>query len=125
MAFFTRKGLTVPDFPSETVLAEEPEDFVLPPPPPMMLPPSTSPIAAHRNESNKIAPKYVAPPAHVDSVSAAFNCSSNVKPPQNSTSVTPVFLTTSVSTTTAAKTDDDDDQSHFEYVVDRTYGVEV
>lgn len=56
MAFFTRKGLTVPEFPNDNVLSEEPEDLI----------------------------------------SAAADA-------------------------TAA----DDDEARFDYVVDRTYGVEV
>lgn len=34
MAFFTRKGLAVPDLPSDFVLTEEPEEFSLPATPP-------------------------------------------------------------------------------------------
>lgn len=30
MAFFTRKGITVPEFPNDCVLTEEPEEFNLP-----------------------------------------------------------------------------------------------
>lgn len=113
MAFFTRKGLTVPDFPSDSVLTEESEDFILPPLPPTILP-SISAVA-HRSEcNNKIAPKYVAPPAHVDTVGG-----SSVMPPQSPTPATPDAATT------ATNTDNDDDRSRFEYVVDRTYGVEV
>lgn len=117
MAFFTRKGLTVPDFPSDAVLTEEVEDIVLPPLPPTILPPISA--AVHRSEcNNKIAPKYVAPPAHVDIVSG-----SSVMPPPSPTPVTPSLVTDAA--ITATNTDIDDDRSRFEYVVDRTYGVEV
>lgn len=34
MAFFTRKGLAVPDLPSDFVLTEEPEEFSMPATPP-------------------------------------------------------------------------------------------
>lgn len=34
MAFFTRKGLAVPDLPSDFVLLEEPEEFYMPATPP-------------------------------------------------------------------------------------------
>lgn len=46
MVFFTRKGLNVPDLPSECVLMEEPEEFALPATPPSSSSNSTP------NESN-------------------------------------------------------------------------
>lgn len=81
MAFFTRKGITVPEFPNDCVLTEEPEEFNLP---------STPPSLA------------------------------------NSTTEEPIVAVTStdvaVGTTVAT---DSDDAKRFDYVVDRTYGVEV
>ena len=46
MAFFTRKGLTVPDLPSDYVLTEEPEEFSLP-----ATPPSSSSANSTPNEA--------------------------------------------------------------------------
>lgn len=37
MAFFTRKGLTVPEFPRDSILTEEPEEPNLPPTPPSLV----------------------------------------------------------------------------------------
>lgn len=77
MAFFTRKGITVPEFPNESVLTEEPEEFNLP---------ST--------------PSSLA----------------------NSTPEEPIVAETS---TDVAILSENGDTKRFDYVVDRTYGVEV
>lgn len=77
MAFFTRKGLAVPDLPSDFVLTEEPEEFLMPATPP----------------------------------SSTSNSTPNESTPNPSEDL------------------NGDDQTktanRFEYVVDRTYGVEV
>lgn len=76
MAFFTRKGITVPEFPNDCVLTEEPEEFNLP---------ST---------------------------------------PSSLANSTPEDQTVAENNATDAATQRDDKQ-RFDYVVDRTYGVEV
>lgn len=77
MAFFTRKGLPVPDLPTDLVLTEEPEEFSMP-----------------------------------------------ATPPSSSTNSTPNESTPNPSDefSTGDQTETD---NRFEYVVDRTYGVEV
>lgn len=47
MAFFTRKGLNVPDLPNDYVLTEEPEEFSMPATPPS----STSSANSSPNET--------------------------------------------------------------------------
>lgn len=79
MAFFTRKGITVPEFPNDCVLTEEPEEFNLP---------ST--------------PSSLA----------------------NSTPDEPIGAEKSTDDPTAVATENGD-KKRFDYVVDRTYGVEV
>lgn len=84
MAFFTRKGITVPEFPNDCVLTEEPEEFNLP---------ST--------------PSSLA----------------------NSTPEEPIVIEKSsdvlLDDPAAAVTSESSDKERFDYVVDRTYGVEV
>lgn len=77
MAFFTRKGLPVPDLPTDLVLTEEPEEFSMPATPPSSSTNSTP------NEST---------PNPSDEFSTGDQTKAN---------------------------------NRFEYVVDRTYGVEV
>lgn len=55
MAFFTRKGLNVPDLPSDYVLTEEPEEFSIPATPPSSSSANSTPNEATPNpceESN-------------------------------------------------------------------------
>lgn len=80
MAFFTRKGITVPEFPNECVLTEEPEEFNLP---------STPSSLANSTPEETI-----------------------------------VACTTPAADTTATPSENGDTK-RFDYVVDRTYGVEV
>lgn len=80
MAFFTRKGITVPEFPNDCVLTEEPEEFNLP---------ST--------------PSSLA----------------------NSTSEEPIVAEKSTDDAVTTVASESDDSKRFDYVVDRTYGVEV
>lgn len=54
MAFFTRKGLAVPDLPSDFVLTEEPEEFSMPVTPPSSTTNST-PNEATPNPSEESA----------------------------------------------------------------------
>ena len=77
MAFFTRKGLPVPDLPNDLVLTEEPEEFSMPATPPSSSTNSTP------NEST---------PNPGDEFSTGDQTETN---------------------------------NRFDYVVDRTYGVEV
>lgn len=80
MAFFTRKGITVPEFPNDCVLTEEPEEFNLP---------ST--------------PSSLA----------------------NSTPEEPIVAEKSTDDAVTTVASESDDSKRFDYVVDRTYGVEV
>lgn len=132
MAFFTRKGLTVPEFPSDTVLTEETEEFSLPPIP------STSAASAARCESiaSKSAPKYVAPSTPINNTASQLttSCSSSSSGAsiilsnaghQTIEDSEVVAAGAAASNTIVNKADDETDQSRFDYIVDRTYGVEV
>lgn len=79
MAFFTRKGITVPEFPNDCVLTEEPEEFNLPSTP--------SSLANSTPDDQTVAEQLTD-----NSAEAATQ---------------------------------HDDKQRFDYVVDRTYGVEV
>lgn len=86
MAFFTRKGITVPEFPNDCVLTEEPEEFNLPSTP--------SSLANSTPDDQSVIEKSID-----DTASAAV--------------------------VIANGSTEDSDQKRFDYVVDRTYGVEV
>lgn len=77
MAFFTRKGLPVPDLPNDLVLTEEPEEFSMP---------ATPPSSSTNSTPNESTPNPI------------DECDEN---------------------------GDQTTDSRFDYVVDRTYGVEV
>lgn len=84
MAFFTRKGITVPEFPNDCVLTEEPEEFNLP---------STPSSLANSTPEEPIVIEKSSDELSDDTV--------------------------------AAVTSEISDKERFDYVVDRTYGVEV
>lgn len=100
MAFFTRKGLTVPDFPSDNVLTEEPEEFNLPSTPSSLATPDdlTQPKSSGSGDIQK----------PISSVSTGS-------------------IDNEVAGPSRVETDEQqaDQQQRFDYVVDRTYGVEV
>lgn len=83
MAFFTRKGIIVPDLPTESVLTEEPEELCV----------SVEELS------------LVAAPCSAEIPNEACVEGAEASPESSA--------------------ENDDEQKRFDYVVDRTYGVEV
>lgn len=111
MAFFTRKGLTVPEFPNESALTEEPEEFNLPSTPSSLATPDES-------TSRKTSAE----------VSTEFESLANLETIQQQQQTTPTEPSDNhVDGTTGGERSSTAEQQtqRFEYVVDRTYGVEV
>lgn len=113
MAFFTRKGLIVPEFPSDNILTEEPEEFNLPSTP--------SSLATLDDLTQQHMPKGG---SSSDSSTTAID--DHQKPEVTSasahSSIDNVIPSTSTSTSDVRQTVQ---QERYDYVVDRTYGVEV
>lgn len=128
MAFFTRKGLTVPEFPSDSVLTEEPEEFNLP---------STPSSLANSTPDETTAAK-----CSID-VNSAFDALVKAQPQNHAhnslqentieneensgmyavenNNINAINDSKKKHTETKA----DNNNQRFDYVVDRTYGVEV
>lgn len=98
MAFFTRKGLTVPEFPSDNILTEEPEEFNLPSTPSSLATPDD--LIQLPNSADHQMPQASASSSSIEDVVAGPSQSTSGEQSQDS-------------------------QERFDYVVDRTYGVEV
>lgn len=110
MAFFTRKGLTVPEFPTDGILTEESEEFHLPPTP--------SSLGTEDNFlANSVTLDANRTPIVLPVATTQLSLSSGSQHNINDYSM-PTTSTTSATTVTT-------DFSNFDYVVDRTYGVEV
>lgn len=118
MAFFTRKGLTVPEFPAldaDSMAEEEAADICIPTIPPLPL--SHSPAyhpARHQHPTTAV-------PTYTESVAAASASRLAVAAATKATAPNPPIAHSS--NLTAADTEEDDPL--YDYVVDRTLGVEV
>lgn len=118
MAFFTRKGLNVPDLPSECVLTEEPEEFNLPSTPSSLATSTPDEITTNKT---------------VNDVNSEFDAitKENAKQQSNDEAnvekAIDVDVNANVDTVSSKpnESEQEDDSNRFEYVVDRTYGVEV
>lgn len=109
MAFFTRKGLTVPEFPIDGILTEESEEFHLPPTPSSLGTEDnshTNSTIVEANEATTVLPVLT---------------TNQASPSSTQNNITDNFPVATTSATTTVK----NDLSRFDYVVDRTYGVEV
>lgn len=102
MAFFTRKGFTVPELPHEGTLTEEPEEPYC----------SQSSGSSQSRQLDRTSSHHSGDGSDVDDFESTGCLSSKL-----STGVT-------TETTNVAQTDASDSEK-FDYVIDRTYGVEV
>lgn len=112
MAFFTRKGLTVPEFPSDCVLTEEPEEFNLPSTPSSLAnsTPEESPAELLRSDVN-----------------TEFDIITKMQPSNGTAEPAAASLDINHSKTAIDSNEltSNKERERFDYVVDRTYGVEV
>lgn len=119
MAFFTRKGLTVPDFPSDCVLTEEPEEFNLPSTPSSLA--TSTPDEITTNKSiTEVNTEFDA----ITKENAAKQQPNDEVTLEEATGIDENANESAVS----SKADDsetNEERDRFDYVVDRTYGVEV
>lgn len=119
MAFFTRKAFTVPDLPHEGILTEEPEE-----------PQGSqqSSISSQYRQLNRISISQ-----HSGDRSGDEH---NIEPATSKTATTTAAIATNITTnsvgvssseTTTKKVAQNDlnNVEKFDYVIDRTYGVEV
>lgn len=114
MAFFTRKGLTVPEFPSDCVLPEEPEEFHLPSTPSSLATSTPDEISAAKtiNDVN----------SDFDAITTTHTASISVQLEKENT------IDVNANETTKSNESDPNgnkEPPRFEYVVDHIYGVEV
>lgn len=103
MAFFTRKGFTVPELPHEGILTEEPEEPYC----------SQSSASSQSRQLNRI------PSSHHS------GDGSDVDDFSSSTHSTGVVVASETASTVVVAQSDANDMEKFGYVIDRTYGVEV
>lgn len=112
MAFFTRKGLTVPEFPNESVLTEEPEEFNLPSTPSSLATPDES---TSRKTSAEVSTEF----------ESLANLVTSQTQQQQTTPIEPSDIQVEGATGGECISTAEQQKQRFEYVVDRTYGVEV
>lgn len=114
MAFFTRKGLAVPEFPSDYILTEEPEEY------------SLSQISSNTQSTQS--------PKTLKTTQATTEIVTEMNPlPSNTNNLINELILerdensceTITTTTTTTTKDQHSEDSRFDYVVDRTKGVEV
>lgn len=103
MAFFTRKGFTVPELPHEGILTEEPEEPYC----------SQSSKLSQNRQLNRISSSHHS----VDG--------SDVDDFESTSCVSSTHSAGVSSETTKVAQSDAKDMEKFDYVIDRTYGVEV
>lgn len=111
MAFFTRKGFTVPELPHEGILTEEPEEPYC----------SQSSASSQCHQLNRIpSSQHSGDGSDVDDFESPPNClvASTTTTTTHSTGV-------ATETTKIVAQSDANDREKFDYVIDRTYGVEV
>lgn len=119
MVFFTRKGLTVPEFPAAfnaESLDEEDDDVCVPTIPPLPL--CHAPAYNSGRHNTTAAPTYSESVAALATTSSSAATKETIRP---SNSATPVPDGPVVAADGAPQPED----AQYDYVVDRTLGVEV
>lgn len=123
MAFFTRKGLTVPEFPNDSILTEEPEEFNLPSTPSSLATPDDS---TSRKSSTEMRTESKDNVANITSISEEQATSSEPEQPeQPHPDEEHEEQLEQLEQQPQLKNDQQQEPERYEYVVDRTYGVEV
>lgn len=127
MAFFTRKGLTVPEFPNDGILTEESEEFHLPPTPSSLATEENSTTNLQSNDAHSTSTLLMVPVSKMLAYQEASSSSSISGSQCTITDETDEHDLNSAATTTTTTTaaSSTDELSRYDYVVDRTYGVEV
>lgn len=118
MAFFTRKGFTVPELPHEGTLTEEPEEPYC----------SQSSTSSQNHQLSRIVSSQQIGDGS-DTPTAVADDESNTSATLATVAVTATKTTHSTGgvslATTKVAQNDAKEREKFDYVVDRTYGVEV
>lgn len=116
MAFFTRKGFTVPELPHEGTLTEEPEEPYC----------SQSSASSQCHQLNRVPSSQHSGDG---SDGEDFESTGCLPATTTATTITATHSTTGVSLPETTKLvvaqNDANDVEKFDYVIDRTYGVEV
>lgn len=122
MAFFTRKGVTVPELPSDGVLVEESEEFHLPPTPSSLATDENS-TASSGTPETQTAPNSSTSGDCLEGACGGIGISDADDSSSNNKQLN--ALDECLPPKKQPTTKDNSPVSRFDYVVDRTYGVEV